>query len=212
VEVDHFVLVATSFKHLKSHLLSNIDCGNDVAAKSFSGTTCNWSLTSWQVSSTGLVITAKSSAIFPINLSFFFFRHYSLIPTLVEWLYSDFRSGFLAFHPVFKLQQDVTDDRSAAALFVSNFFQVAKHSIATLKMIVRTDLTTNRNGTLEVVEERDHVVLLENLKCFDQMLVAEVRWIASVSSPDFPGLSLAAANCKEFMQVVHEQTKNPKRW
>ena len=106
----------------------------------------------------------------------------------------------------------MTDDRSAAAPFASNFFQVAKHSIATLKMIVRTDLTTNRNGTLEVVEERDHVVLLENLKCFDQMLVAEVRWIASVSSPDFPGLSLAAANCKEFMQVVHEQTKNPKRW
>jgi hypothetical protein len=41
------------------------------------------------------------------------------------------------------------------------------------------------------------------------MLVAEVRWVASDSSPDFPGLSLAAANCKEFMQVVHEQTKNP---
>ena len=106
----------------------------------------------------------------------------------------------------------MTDDRSAAAPFVSNFFQVAKHSIATLNMIVRTDLTTNRNGTLEVVEEPDHVVLLENLKCFDQMLVAEVRWVASDSPSDFPGLSLAAANCKEFMQFVHEQTKNPKRW
>lgn len=69
----YLVLVATSFKHLKSHPLSNIDCGNDVEAKSFSGTTCNWSLTSWRVSWTGLVISAKSSTIFRINLSFFFF-------------------------------------------------------------------------------------------------------------------------------------------
>jgi hypothetical protein len=140
------------------------------------------------------------------------FRHYSLIATLVERLYSDYCFSFLAFHPVFKLQQDVTDDRAAAAPFVSNFFQVAKHSIATLNMIVRTDLATNRNGMLKVVEEPDHVVLLENLKCFDQMLVAAVRWVASDSSPDFPGLSLAAADCKEFMQVVHEQSKIPKRW
>lgn len=69
----YLVLVATSFKYLKSHPLSNINCGNDVEAKSFSGTTCNWSLTSWRVSWTGLVISAKSSTIFRINLSFFFF-------------------------------------------------------------------------------------------------------------------------------------------
>jgi hypothetical protein len=78
--------------------------------------------------------------------------HYSLIATLVERLYSDYRFSFLAFHPVFKLQRDVTDDRSKAAPFVSNFFQVAKHSIATLNMIFRTDLATTKNGTLKVVE------------------------------------------------------------
>ncbi len=79
-------------------------------------------------------------------------------------------------------------------------------------MIVLTDLATNQNGKLKVVEEPDHVVLLENLECFDQMLFAAVRWVASDSSPDFPGLGLAAADCKEFMHVVREQTKNPKRW
>ncbi len=140
------------------------------------------------------------------------FRHYSLIASLVKQLNSEHRFSFLAFHPVFKLQQDVTDDRSAAAPLVSNFFQVAKHSIPTLNMIVRTDLATNQNGMRKVVEEPDHVVLLENLKCFDLMLVAAVRWVASNLSPDFPGLGLAAADCKEFMHVVHEQTKNPKRW
>jgi hypothetical protein len=76
------------------------------------------------------------------------FRHYSLIATLVGRLYSDYRFNLLASHPVFKLQQDVTDDRSAAAPLVSNLFQLAKHSIATLNVIVRTDFATNRNGTL----------------------------------------------------------------
>jgi hypothetical protein len=76
-------------------------------------------------------------------------------------------------------------------------------------MIVRTDLATNRNGTLKVAEEPDHVVLLDNLYCFAQMLVAAERWVVSDSAPDFPVLSFAAADCKEFMQVVHEQTTNP---
>ncbi len=68
----------------------------------------------------------------------------------------------------------MTDDLSATAPFGSNFFQVAKHSMTTLNIIVRTDLATKQNGTLKVVEESDHVVLLENLKSFDQMLLAAV--------------------------------------
>ena len=76
--------------------------------------------------------------------------HFSLIATLVDWLCCHFSLVFLAFHPVLKLQQDVTDDRSSASPFVSDFFQVSKHSIATLNMIVRAYLTTNRNRAVEV--------------------------------------------------------------
>ena len=121
-------------------------------------------------------------------------RHFSLIATLVDWLCCHFSLVFLAFHPVLKLQQDVTDDRSSASPFVSNFPQVSKHSIATLNMIVRSYLTANRNRAVEVAQELDHVFLLQNLKCFGQMIVAEVRLVASHSSPDFPGLIFAAAN------------------
>jgi hypothetical protein len=70
-KVDHLKLIEAAFKHLESHPTSIINRRDDVTAKSFSGTTYDRSLTRWGVSSAGLVIAAKASLIFPINLSFF---------------------------------------------------------------------------------------------------------------------------------------------
>ena len=67
------------------------------------------------------------------------FRHFSLIATMYLLSGSDWRLIFLAFDPNCKLEKDMTDDRSAAAPFVTHLFQVAEHSIATLDMIVRAN-------------------------------------------------------------------------
>lgn len=89
---------------------------------------------------------ASSNLVAPIHqnaVKHWFFRHFSLIATLAWWLGCDFTRVFFAFHPVIELQQDVADDRSSASPFVADFFQVAKHSIATLNVIVCADLAAN---------------------------------------------------------------------
>jgi len=45
-----------------------------------------------------------------------------------------------AFHPVVELGEDVTQDRSTALPFVADSFQVPKHAVVALDMIVCADI------------------------------------------------------------------------
>ena len=78
----------------------------------------------------------------------------------------------------------MTIDGTPPTPFVTHFLQVAKHSIATLDLVVRADLAASLSKMVEVAEQLLQVVFAQNGKCFAEMFVVQVRLVAP---PDLPG-------------------------
>ena len=96
--------------------------------------------------------------------------------------------------------------------WIAWLFSIGRFKVERFSARKRSDSIRFLLTDLMVKIINDHVFLLQNVESFGQMLVAEVRLVASHPSPDFLCLIFAAANGKEFMQVVHERTKNSKCW
>ena len=76
-------------------------------------------------------------------------------------------------------------------------------------MIVRANCAADRRGAVEIGQQLQHVRLAENLQGFAEMCVVQISLHAS---PDFPGLILAAADGKQFLQIVDERVECIEFW
>ena len=81
---------------------------------------------------------------------------------------------FPAFHPIRELQQNVADDRSSTPPFITDFLQVSKHSIATLYVIVRSDVGGGIVDRLALLVERRLGAVVVRLQRFPESLASGV--------------------------------------
>jgi len=79
-------------------------------------------------------------------------------------------------------------------------------------VIVCANCAADRRGAVEIGQQLQHVVFAENLQGFAEMFVVPIRLVAAHASPDFPGLILAAADGKQFMQIVDERAECTELW